>query len=119
VSREGIKTNVTLCFSVNQALLAAKAGGTYVSPFVGRIDDAGGDGMGVVEEIINAYTNYDFDTEVIVASVRHPAHVSEALALGAHVATVPFKVLQLLFEHPLTDVGIQRFLADYRAALGG
>lgn len=119
LSAEGIKTNVTLCFTVNQALLAAKAGATFVSPFVGRIDDAGGDGMAVVEEIINAYGNYDFDTEVIVASVRHPRHVTESLELGADIATVPFKVLRLLFGHPLTDVGIEKFLADYRAALGG
>jgi transaldolase len=119
VSQEGIKTNVTLVFSVTQAVLAAKAGATYVSPFVGRIDDIGGDGMGVVEEIVLAFENYDYETEIIVASVRHPRHVVESLAMGAHVATVPFKVLECLFRHPLTDVGIERFLADYKAALGG
>jgi transaldolase len=119
VSQEGIKTNVTLVFSVTQAVLAAKAGATYVSPFVGRIDDIGGDGMGVVEEIVLAFENYGYETEIIVASVRHPRHVVESLAMGAHVATVPFKVLECLFRHPLTDVGIERFLADYKAALGG
>jgi len=119
VSQEGIKTNVTLVFSVTQAVLAAKAGATYVSPFVGRIDDTGGDGMGVVEEIVLAFENYGYETEIIVASVRHPRHVVESLAMGAHVATVPFKVLECLFRHPLTDVGIERFLADYKAALGG
>ena len=115
---EGIKTNVTLVFSVTQALLCAKAGATYVSPFVGRLDDIGQDGMLLVEEIITAYGNYDFDTEVIVASVRHPRHVIDSLMMGADIATVPFSTLQALFKHPLTDLGIARFLADYKAALG-
>jgi len=115
---EGIKTNVTLVFSVTQALLCAKAGATYVSPFVGRLDDIGQDGMLLVEEIITAYGNYDFDTEVIVASVRHPRHVIDSLMMGADIATVPFSTLQALFKHPLTDLGIERFLADYKAALG-
>ena len=116
---EGIKTNVTLVFNVIQAVLAAKAGATYVSPFVGRIDDIAGDGMGVVEEIIEAYENYGYETEIIVASVRHPRHVVESLALGADIATVPFKVLERMFNHPLTDLGLERFIADYKAALGG
>jgi len=115
---EGIKTNVTLVFSVTQALLCAKAGATYVSPFVGRLDDIGQDGMLLVEEIITAYGNYDFDTEVIVASVRHPRHVIDSLMMGADIATVPFSTLQALFKHPLTDLGIEKFLADYKAALG-
>jgi transaldolase len=119
LSGEGVKTNVTLCFSVTQAVLAAKAGGAYVSPFVGRIDDIGGDGMALVEEILDAYDIYGFDTEVIVASVRNRLHVSQSIALGAHIATVPFSVLKQLFDHPLTDIGIERFLSDYRAALGG
>lgn len=119
LAEEGIQTNVTLVFSVLQAVLAAKAGATYVSPFVGRIDDIGGDGMGLVAEIVGAFGNYGFQTEIIVASVRHPGHVVESLALGADIATVPFKVLKQLFKHPLTDVGIERFLADYRAAMGG
>ncbi len=119
LAQEDIKTNVTLVFSVNQALLAAKAGATYLSPFVGRIDDIGGDGMAVVEEIVQMFDNYAFETEVIVASVRHARHVVESLMLGADIATVPFGILKGLFNHPLTDVGIERFLADYRAALGG
>ena len=119
LSEEGINTNVTLCFTVTQAVLAAKAGGSYISPFVGRIDDIGGDGMVVVEEILDAYDMYGFDTEVIVASGRHVRHVVEAIALGAHIATIPFKVLEQLFKHPLTDIGIETFLSDYREALGG
>ncbi|MCK4719627.1 fructose-6-phosphate aldolase [bacterium] len=118
LSQEGIKTNVTLVFNVTQAILAAKAGATYVSPFVGRIDDIGGDGMYVVEEILTAFANYGFETEVIVASVRHVRHVVESLEMGADIATIPFKVLKQLFKHPLTDIGIERFLADYKAALG-
>ncbi len=116
---EGVVTNVTLVFSVTQALLAAKGGATFVSPFVGRIDDIGGDGMAVVEEIVQAFGFYGFETEVIVASVRHQRHVVEAIALGADIATIPFKVLGQMFKHPLTDTGIERFLADYKAALGG
>ncbi len=114
LAREGIKTNVTLVFSANQALLAAKAGATYVSPFVGRIDDAGGDGMAVVEEILALYENYGFPTEVIVASVRHPGHVRQAALLGAPIATVPYAVLKKLVGHPLTDAGIAQFLKDWQ-----
>lgn len=114
LSREGVATNVTLVFSANQALLAAKCGATYVSPFVGRIDDAGGDGMALVEEILAVYGHYRFPTEVIVASVRHPGHVLAAALLGAHIATVPYDVVKKLFGHPLTDVGIARFLKDWQ-----
>ena len=113
LSGEGIKTNVTLCFSASQALLAAKAGATYISPFVGRLDDVSTVGMEMVEQIMDIYANYGFDTEVIVASVRHPIHVLEAALVGADIATVPYKVLMQLIKHPLTDVGIERFLADW------
>ncbi len=116
---EDIKTNVTLVFSVNQAVLAAKAGATYVSPFVGRIDDIGGNGMLLVEEILTTFMNYDLDTEVIVASVRNGRHIVDSLMMGAHIATIPFKILQGMFKHPLTDIGIERFLADYKAAMDG
>lgn len=112
-AEEGIATNVTLCFSSAQALLAAKAGATYVSPFVGRLDDIGHDGMAVVREIVEIYQNYEFPTQVLVASVRHVQHVVQAALIGADVATVPFKVLQQLYQHPLTEAGLQRFLADY------
>jgi transaldolase len=115
-SEEGIATNLTLCFSPAQALLVAKAGATYVSPFVGRIDDVGQDGMQLVREIVQIYDAYEFPTQVLVASVRHPQHVIEGALAGADVATVPFKVLEQLFHHPLTDIGLQRFLADFRAA---
>ncbi len=114
LSAEGIATNMTLVFSSVQALWAAKAGATYVSPFVGRIDDRAGDGMGLVQDILQIYDNYDFSTQVIVASVRHVRHVVEAALLGAHIATVPYKVLTQLFDHPLTDLGIERFLADWK-----
>lgn len=113
LAQEGIKTNVTLVFSANQALLAAKCGASYVSPFVGRIDDVGGDGMGLVAEILPVYRAYGFPTEVIVASVRHPGHVLQAALQGAHIATVPYDVLKKLFGHPLTDAGIARFLKDW------
>jgi len=113
LSREGIKTNVTLIFSSNQALLAAKAGATYVSPFVGRLDDIGQVGMDVVREIVTIYENYGYSTQVIVASIRHPLHVIEAAMAGAHVATIPPAVIEQLINHPLTDIGIQRFLADW------
>lgn len=109
---EDIKTNVTLCFSAPQALLAAKAGATYISPFVGRVDDAGGDGMELVEQIVTIYDNYDLKTQVLTASVRHPGHFITAALLGSHVATVPFKVIQQLLKHPLTDIGLARFLED-------
>ena len=114
LSGEGIKTNVTLVFSANQALLAAKAGATYVSPFIGRLDDHGHVGMDVVREILEIYKNYSFKTEVIVASIRHPIHVIEAAKAGAHVATIPPDVLEKMFKHPLTDEGIQRFLEDWK-----
>jgi len=113
LSREGIKINVTLIFSSNQALLAAKAGATYVSPFVGRLDDIGQVGMDVVREIVTIYENYGYSTQVIVASIRHPLHVIEAAMAGAHVATIPPAVIEQLIKHPLTDIGIQRFLADW------
>ena len=110
---EGIKTNVTLVFSANQALLAARAGATYLSPFVGRLDDEGQEGMGLIAEIVEIFSNYDFETQILVASIRHPLHVTEAAKLGADVATLPFKVLKQLFHHPLTDVGIEKFMADW------
>jgi transaldolase len=111
---EGVRTNVTLCFSAAQALLAAKAGASYVSPFVGRLDDVGDDGMRLIADIVEIYANYSFETEVLVASVRHPQHVVQASALGADVATIPFKVLEQLYRHPLTDLGLERFLADWK-----
>jgi transaldolase len=110
---EGIKTNVTLCFSATQALLAAKAGATYISPFVGRLDDISTDGMQLISEIIEIYDNYNFDTEVLVASVRHPMHVHQAARMGAHVATCPLSVLLQLTKHPLTDIGLAKFLQDW------
>jgi transaldolase len=116
LSGRGIPINVTLIFSPAQALLAAKAGATYASPFVGRLDDIAEDGMGVIAQIVRIYTNYDFPTEVLVASVRHPIHFVRAAELGAHVATCPFSVLQQIMKHPLTDVGLERFLADYHKA---
>jgi len=109
-----IKTNVTLCFSPVQALLAAKAGATYISPFVGRIDDIASDGMELIEQIVDIYDNYMFDTEVLVASVRSPMHVLEAALIGADVCTIPFKVIGQLAKHPLTDKGLEQFLADWK-----
>jgi len=114
-AEEGIATNVTLCFSPAQALLAAKAGATYVSPFVGRLDDIGHDGMALVRDIVAIYQNYEFPTQVLVASVRHVQHVVQAALFGADVATVPFRVLRELYNHPLTEAGLAKFLADYRA----
>ena len=111
---EGIRTNVTLCFSATQALLAAKAGASYISPFVGRLDDVGENGMELIGQIVTIYENYDFDTEVLVASVRSPMHVVESALLGADVATIPFKVLKQLYRHPLTDRGLDGFLADWK-----
>jgi len=111
--KEGIKTNVTLTFSANQALLAAKAGATYVSPFVGRLDDIGQDGMDLIEDMRIIFDNYEFETQILVASIRHPIHVTQAALIGADVATIPFKVIEQLFKHPLTDIGIDRFLADW------
>ncbi len=113
LSNEGVAVNMTLIFSANQALLAAKAGARYVSPFVGRLDDVGQDGMALISEIMDILDNYDFDTEVIVASVRDPIHVTDAARMGAHVATIPFDVLKKMFKHPLTDIGIERFLKDW------
>lgn len=113
LSGEGIRTNVTLCFSANQAILAAKAGGSYISPFIGRVDDLGHDGFRIVEEIAQIYRNYGWATEIIVASIRSPLTVTRAALAGAHIATMPFKVLEQLFKHPMTDVGLQSFLADW------
>ncbi|EHP83656.1 fructose-6-phosphate aldolase [Methanotorris formicicus] len=113
LSKEGIKTNVTLVFSPLQALIAAKAGATYVSPFVGRLDDIGHEGMKLIEDVVKIYRNYDIKTEVIVASVRHPTHVLEAARIGADIATVPFDVMDKMFKHPLTDIGIERFMKDW------
>lgn len=110
---QGIKTNLTLCFSPTQALLVAKAGATYVSPFVGRLDDISHDGMAVIRDIVQIYNNYGYKTQVLVASVRHPLHVVEAAKAGAHVATIPFKVIELMYKHPLTDRGLEAFLKDW------
>lgn len=112
---EGIKTNVTLVFSTNQGLLAGKAGATFVSPFIGRLDDRGHDGMEVVRELVHIFDVYDIETEVLAASVRHPRHVVEAALAGADVCTIPFGVMRKLFNHPLTDVGLERFLADWES----
>ncbi len=114
LAAEGIKTNVTLCFSAPQALLAAKVGATYISPFVGRLDDVGEEGMKLIEAIVGIYQNYEFDTQVLVASARHPIHVVQAAQIGADVVTIPFKVLEQLYKHPLTDIGLDRFLADWK-----
>jgi len=114
--KDGIKTNVTLIFSPNQALLAAKAGADYASPFIGRLDDAGHEGMKIIEEILPIYRNYNFGTQVLVASIRHPVHVVEAAKLGAHVATMPPDVLDKMVKHPLTEIGLKRFLDDWRKA---
>ncbi|MBN1850416.1 MAG: fructose-6-phosphate aldolase [Deltaproteobacteria bacterium] len=110
---ENIKTNVTLCFSPIQALMAAKAGAAFISPFVGRLDDISHKGMDLVEQIITIYENYGFDTEVIVASIRNPIHVLEAALMGADIATIPYKVMDQLIKHPLTDIGLEKFLADW------
>jgi len=114
LSKEGIKTNVTLCFSPSQALLVAKAGADYVSPFIGRLDDISQSGMDLIADIKQIYANYKFKTEIIVASVRNPVHVVQAALLGADIATIPFTVIEQLIKHPLTDLGIQRFLEDYK-----
>ena len=113
LAAEGIKTNVTLVFSANQGLLAAKAGASYVSPFVGRLDDISEEGMAVIADLVEIYSNYGFATEILVASVRNPVHVMTSAKLGAHVATIPFNVIQQLANHPLTDAGIKKFLADW------
>jgi transaldolase len=113
LSDEGIRTNCTLCFSASQALLAAKAGATYISPFIGRIDDISSDGMQLIEDVVTIYDNYGYETEVLAASIRHPMHVKEAARLGADVATIPLNVIDQLLEHPLTDRGLEKFLADW------
>jgi len=114
LSSEGIRTNVTLCFSAPQAILAAKAGASFISPFVGRLDDIGESGMGLVEQIVTIYRNYGFTTEILVASVRHPLHVVDAAMMGADIVTMPFKVIEQLVHHPLTVAGLDRFLADWK-----
>ena len=116
LSREGLKVNVTLVFSAAQALLAAKVGATYVSPFVGRLDDVGTTGMGLIQQIVQIFENYDYGTEVLVASVRGPIHVIEAAQMGADICTCPAKVIDSLFNHPLTDIGLERFLKDWEKA---
>jgi len=118
LAKENIKVNMTLCFSVNQALLGALAGTTYVSPFVGRLDDVGHDGMALVGDIVEVFNKYGLTTEVLAASIRHPLHCVAAAKAGAHVATVPYKVLLQMMQHPLTDIGIAQFLADWQSVLG-
>ena len=118
LSGEGIPVNVTLCFSAAQALLAAKAGATFISPFVGRLDDVGTNGMGLIKEIVEIYNNYDFTTEILVASARHPIHVIEAARMGADIATCPPAVIDQLFNHPLTNSGLEKFLKDWEKAHG-
>jgi transaldolase len=113
LSGKGIKVNVTLCFSAPQALLAAKAGATYISPFLGRLDDIGAVGMDLIRDITEIYRNYSFRTQVLAASIRNPLHVIDAAKAGAHVATMPFNVLEMLMKHPLTDIGIKKFLDDW------
>lgn len=115
LSDEGIRTNCTLCFSASQALLAAKAGAAYISPFIGRIDDISSDGMQLIADVVEIYDNYDFDTDVLAASIRHPMHVKEAAKMGAHVATMPMNVINQLLQHPLTDNGLERFINDWQA----
>ena len=119
LTEAGIRTNVTLCFSVTQGLLAAKAGATYISPFIGRVDDIAGSGMELVQQLVTVYGNYGLDTKVLAASIRHPLHVVEASLLGADVATIPHKVIHQLLKHPLTDVGLERFLADAKKIPNG
>lgn len=113
LSSEGIKVNVTLCFSASQALLAAKAGATYISPFVGRLDDVSQDGIVLIKEIVQIYKNYGFSTQILAASLRHPMHVVQSALAGAHVGTMPLGVMKMLFNHPLTDIGLKKFLADW------
>ncbi len=114
LSDENINTNVILCFSPTQALLAAKAGATYISPFIGRLDDISTNGMELIEQIVQIYRNYSYETQVLVASVRHPLHVVEAALIGADVCTIPFAVINKLFNHPLTDIGLNKFLSDWK-----
>ncbi len=115
LKEKGISSNVTLCFSANQALVAAKAGAAYISPFVGRLDDIGQEGMELIEQIVTIYSNFPFDTKILVASVRSPEHVLESALMGADVVTIPFKVLAQLYRHPLTDIGLEQFLADWKS----
>jgi len=114
LTSEGIKVNVTLCFSPNQAILAAKAGATYVSPFVGRLDDISTSGMDLISQIVQIYRNYNYKTQVLVASIRHPLHVVESALIGADVCTIPFDVIKKMFNHPLTDIGLEKFLSDWK-----
>lgn len=116
LNEQGIRINMTLCFSPTQALLVAKAGATYVSPFVGRLDDISHNGMDLIRQIVQIYKNYGYNTQVLTASVRHPLHVVEAALAGSHVATIPFKVLDMMFNHPLTDKGLAQFLKDWEKA---
>jgi transaldolase len=118
LSNENIKTNVTLCFSPTQALLAAKAGATYISPFIGRLDDISTNGMELIEQVVQIYRNYSYKTQVLVASIRHPLHVVEAALIGADVCTIPFAVINKLFNHPLTDIGLNNFLSDWKKLKG-
>ncbi|MGA4643390.1 fructose-6-phosphate aldolase [Limisphaera sp. 4302-co] len=117
LSEEGVRTNCTLCFSATQALVAAKAGATYISPFVGRLDDISSEGMTLIGQVVQIYRNYDFRTQVLAASLRHPMHVLDAALVGADVATMPFPVMMQLLKHPLTDIGLERFLKDWEAYL--
>jgi transaldolase len=114
LAKESVKVNMTLCFTLNQAVLAALAGAAYISPFVGRLDDIGHDGMELVSDIVEVYNYYEFNTEVIAASIRHPQHCTTAAKIGAHIATVPYSVLMMMMQHPLTDTGIERFMADWQ-----
>jgi transaldolase len=116
LSAQGIRVNVTLCFSPVQALLAAKAGAAYISPFIGRLDDVGTDGMDLIRDIVQIYANYGFKTEILAASIRHPTHVLQSALAGAHVGTMPLKVVEQLYDHPLTKNGLDKFLADWKAA---
>ncbi len=117
LTSKNIKTNVTLCFSANQALLAAKCGATYISPFIGRLDDVGTDGMQLIQDIRQIYDNYGFTTKILAASIRHPEHVRMASLAGADVATIPLNIIEQLYQHPLTKIGLDKFLADYQASL--
>ncbi|APV45407.1 transaldolase [Dehalogenimonas formicexedens] len=114
LAKDGVRVNMTLCFSANQAILGALAGVAFISPFLGRLDDIGHDGMQLIRDILAIYRNYDFKTEVIAASIRHPLHTIDAAKAGAHIATIPYKVLEQMLKHPLTDIGIQRFLDDWK-----
>ncbi len=118
LSKQGVKVNVTLCFSAGQALLAAKSGATFISPFIGRLDDISENGMNLIRDIVTIYKNYGFKTQVLAASIRHPMHVIDAALAGAHVGTMPYSIFQMLYKHPLTDKGIEKFLADWKKAQG-